>query len=171
MLGVPATHVDHAPGVLVESYGAEVIDLSETLIEAMRRLAAARGLPWPAALNADAEPATSRPGQGLRSLVTAALPAVTDAIAAALAVPGDAPLVLTEPALLARYDAVKPILGPWLDLATSRPRALWLVVPQLHANQGAVVDGRPLPLAAPGQFVRVDRDWLDARRTLEGSTA
>jgi hypothetical protein len=107
----------------------------------------------------------------LRSLVTAALPAVTDAIAAALAVPGDAPLVLTEPALLARYDAVKPILGPWLDLATSRPRALWLVVPQLHANQGAVVDGRPLPLAAPGQFVRVDRDWLDARRTLEGSTA
>ena len=171
VLGVPATHVDHAPGVLVESYGADVIDLSETLIEAMRRLAAARGLPWPAALNADAEPAASRPGQGLRSLVTAALPAVADAIAAALAVPGDAPLVLTEPALLARYDAVKSILGPWLDLATSRPRAFWLVVPQLHANQGAVVDGRPLPLAAPGQFVRVDRDWLDARRTLEGSTA
>jgi serine/threonine protein kinase len=171
VLGVPATHLDRAPGVLGESYGADVLDLSETLIVSMRRLAAARGLPWQAALGADAEPAASRPGQGLRSLVSAALPAVTDAIGAALAAPGDGPLVLTEPALLARFDAVKPILGPWLDLATSRLRAMWLVVPQLYANQGAVVDGRPLPLAAPGQFLRLDADWIDARRTLEGSPA
>jgi hypothetical protein len=29
-------------------------------------------------------------------------------------------------------------------------------------NYGPLVDGRPLPLAAPGQFVRLDAEWLAA---------
>lgn len=173
-LGVPAMSLDRAVGVLADSYGADVLDVSATLIEAMRTLAAQRGLPWPAALAADAEPVSSRAGQGLRGLVAASLPVVERALTQSLTPSGEPesrPLLLTDAGLLVRYDALKSTLGPWLDLATPRRRALWLVVPQLYASQGAIVDGRPLPLAAPGQFVRLNADWIDARRTREGSTA
>jgi hypothetical protein len=39
---------------------------------------------------------------------------------------------------------------------------VWALVPQLLGAIGPVVDGKPLPLAAPGQFVRLDSDWLAA---------
>ena len=82
--------------------------------------------------------------------------------------------MLTNASLLTRYGALT-MLARWTDLATPRPRALWLVVPQLHANQGPVIDSRPLPLAAPGQYVSLAGDWVDAQRhlndPLEGSTA
>ena len=55
------------------------------------------------------------------------------------------------------------MLSRWADLATRRPQAIWVLVPQLPGNQGAIIDGRPLPLAAPGQFFRLDAEWIDAR--------
>jgi hypothetical protein len=42
-------------------------------------------------------------------------------------------------------------------------QAVWVAVPQLPGNQGAVIDGRPLPLAAPCQFFRLESDWLNRR--------
>ena len=44
--------------------------------------------------------------------------------------------------------------------ATRRARALWLVVPQLNSSTGPMVDGRPLHLTAPNQFVPVAEDWI-----------
>jgi hypothetical protein len=35
-----------------------------------------------------------------------------------------------------------------------------VLVPQLAGTRGAVIDRRPLPLAAPGQFMRLDPDWI-----------
>ena len=55
------------------------------------------------------------------------------------------------------------MLSRWTDLATARPRALWLVVPQLNANRGAMVDRRPLPLSAPSQYVAVEDGWVGTR--------
>lgn len=173
-LGVAATHLDKACQVLETNYRATVIDLTRVLIGAMKQTADAGGLPWPVVLGADAEPASSRGGQGLRVLVERALPAVQAAVEDALNTVADGPVVLTDASLLTRYGALT-MLARWTDLATSRPRALWLMVPQLHANQGPVIDGRPLPLAAPGQYVALAGDWIDTQRhlhdPLEGSSA
>lgn len=55
-----------------------------------------------------------------------------------------------------------PLLARWTDLGTSRGRAVWLVVPQLAANRGSLLDGHPVPLATPTQFVNLDAEWVDA---------
>ena len=68
--------------------------------------------------------------------------------------------MLTEIAPLARYGHLA-MLSQWTDLAARRPQAIWVIVPQLPGSQGAVVDKRPLPLAAPGQFLRLDAEWID----------
>src|SRR5262249_27761564 len=72
------------------------------------------------------------------------------------------PVLLTEVAPLARYGHLAT-LAPWADLATRRGQAIWVLVPQLPGNYGPVIDGRPLPLAAPGQFLALDRKWIDGQ--------
>ena len=36
----------------------------------------------------------------------------------------------------------------------------------MRLSRGAIIDKRPLPLAAPGQFFRLDAEWIDARTTV-----
>ena len=161
-LGGPALALDRLLTVLAADYGATVLDVTAVLVGAMREQAAQVGLPWATVRQADAQPPGSRDAQGLLALVDRALPELDTAIDAALATPGSGPVLLVDAAPLARYGAVAR-LSRWTDLAAPRPRALWLVVPQLHANHGAVLDGKPLPLAAPGQFVPVGADWIGGR--------
>jgi hypothetical protein len=71
-------------------------------------------------------------------------------------------VVLTEIAPLARYGHLA-LLSRWTDLAARRPNAIWVIVPQLPGSRGAIIDKRPLPLAAPGQFFRLEAAWIDAR--------
>jgi hypothetical protein len=105
--------------------------------------------------------AGSREADGLAALVARALPAVNEAIEAAMAdaPQADRPVLLTEVSPLARYGPLGT-LARWTDLAAPRAQALWLLVPQLAGTTGAVIDGRPLPLAAPGQFLMLDAEWL-----------
>ena len=166
-LGVDARHADRAVAVLRRVHAATVLDLTDILITAMRGQATAAGLGWDAVRAADAAAAGAREAQGLAVLVQRALPAVDAAIEAATAggigpaLGGDRPVLLVEAGPLARYDRLA-VLSRWTDLASHRGQAVWLLVPQLIGNQGAVIDGRPLPLAAPGQFFRLDAAWLDA---------
>ena len=144
----------------VQEFDATVLNVTELLLTALREQADAAGLPWSMIVEADAEAGGSRAAQGLQALVARALPVVDDAVDAALRSGEDQPVVLSDAAVLARYQAVAR-LSRWTDLTSSRGRALWLVVPQLHASHGPVLDGRPLPLASPGQFVPIGRDWVD----------
>ena len=161
-LGVDWDRLDRAVDVLISVCGAAHMGVTQVLIEAMRQQAASAGLPWDTVRAADAAPQGSRESQGLAVLVQRSLPAVEAAIDKALAAaPGATrPVLLTDVAPLARYGHLN-LLAPWADLATKRPQAIWVEVPQLPGNQGPVIDGRPLPLAAPGQFFRLDSDWLD----------
>ena len=173
-LGVDAARTDRAVDALRGQFGVTVIDVTQVLIDAMRTQAAQVGLPWDTVRAADAAPPGSRDAAGLSVLVQRSLPAVEAAIDAALAdVPeGSRPVLLTEIAPLARYDQLAMLIR-WADLATRRPQAIWLLVPQLAGSQGAVIDRRPLPLAAPGQFFRLDADWIDAHGrvpTAEGAS-
>ena len=163
-LGVDADRTDRAVEALAGRFGAAVVDVTQVLIDAMRAMAAEVGLPWDLVQAADAAPAGSRDAAGLTALVQRSLPAVEDAITAALsgAADGTRPVVLTEIAPLARYGHLA-MLSQWTDLAARRPQAIWVIVPQLPGSQGAIVDKRPLPLAAPGQFFRLDAEWIDTR--------
>lgn len=158
-LGVPATHLGKGLIALRGEYGAQPLNLTTLLLDGMRSQAEGK-LPWPLVLSADAEPAASRAGQGVRAVAAQALPGVLAAVEHALAENTDPPLLLTDASLFSRYGFLAR-LATWIDLATARPRSIWLVVPQLHANQGPIVDGRPLPLSAPSQFVALPPDWID----------
>ena len=163
-LGVDARKMDRATRALTAMFGAALLDITELLIEAMRAQAAEVGLPWELVRAADAAPAGSREAEGLDVLVRRSLPAVESAIDkdAAGAPDGGRPVLLTEVAPLARYGQLG-ILAPRADLTLPRRQAVWVVVPQLPGNQGAVIDGRPLPLAAPGQYFRLAPQWIDAQ--------
>ncbi len=163
-LGVEARKLDRAVAVLTSMFGAALLDVTGLLIEAMRAQAADVGLPWELVRAADAAPAGSRDAEGLAALVRRSLPAVDAAIdqAAASAPDGTRPVLLTEVAPLARYGHLA-ILALRADLSIPRRQAVWVMVPQLPGNQGAVVDGRPLPLAAPGQFFRLGSEWIGAQ--------
>lgn len=163
-LGIDWHRLDRAVDVLTANFGSVHLDVTQVLIEAMREQAAAAGLPWETVRAADAAPQGSREAQGLAVLVQRSISAVEAAIDDALSAAPDAtrPVLLTEIAPLARYDHLNT-LAPRADLATRRRQAIWVMVPQLPGNQGPVIDGRPLPLAAPGQFFRLDSDWLDSQ--------
>ncbi len=158
-----AGRADRAADALAERLGAVVVDLTQTLIDAMRAQAAEVGLPWELVLAADAAPSGGRDADGLAALVQRSLPAIDTAIseAAAAAPEGTRPVLLTELAPLARYGHLNT-LSRWTDLGTRRPQAIWALVPQLPQSRGAIVDKRPLPLAAPGQFFRLDAEWIDS---------
>jgi serine/threonine protein kinase len=162
-IGVDAIRADRAVTALVSRFGAKVIDVTQVLIDAMKAQAAEFGLDWEFVQAADAAPAGTRDAEGLSVLVQRSLPAVEAAIrtAAAAQPEGTQPVLLTDVAPLARYNHLN-LLGPWADLATRRPQAIWLLVPQLAGTHGPLIDRRPLPLAAPAQFMRLDPDWIGA---------
>jgi hypothetical protein len=163
-LGTEARKLDRTVTVLTSRFGAALLDVTGVLIEAMRAQAAEVGLPWDVVRSADAAPTGSRDAEGLAALVRRSLPAVDAAInqAAADAPDGTRPILLTEVAPLARYGHLG-VLAPRADLSVPRRQAIWVIVPQLPGNQGAVVDGRPLPLAAPGQYFRLPPEWIDTQ--------
>lgn len=160
-LGADAVRLDRTVALLRQRCGATVVDVTRVLLEALRARAAQAGVPWELVRAADAAQPGTRDAMGLAALVEQAMPAVTEAISAAeqAAPEGTRPVLLTELAPLARYGHLK-VLSAWADLAAHRRQAIWAVAPQLLSNQGPVIDGRPLPLAAPGQFHRVDAEWL-----------
>lgn len=163
-LGVDGRDLDLAAEALGRLYDATPLDLTQVLVEEMRRVASEKGLPWEAVRAADAAAAGSREASGLSTLVQLSLRAVDQAIEAAGAAAGEAtrPVLLLEAAPLARYNHLGQ-LSRWTDLTSPRRQAVWLLVPQLLGSSGAVIDSRPLPLAAPGQFVRLDSQWLRSR--------
>jgi serine/threonine protein kinase len=169
-LGVDAGKTDRAVAALTGQFRAIEVDVTGVLIEAMRKQAAEVGLPWEMVRAADAAPDGSRDAAGLAALVQRSLSAVEAAVDAACsgAAEGSRPVLLTEIAPLARYGHLA-ILSRWADLAAHRPQAIWVLVPQLLGNQGALIDRRPLPLAAPGQFFRLDNQWVDTHATVSAT--
>lgn len=159
-LGAPAARTVRLVQALEDRYAAQVVDLTGVLIEGLRQNAEKAGISWDLVRAADAEPPSSQPGRGLRELVRRSWVLVQEAVDRALAEDGAGPVVVIEASPLARYDNME-LLARWTDMGTSRGRAVWLVVPQLGANQGATVDGRPVPLASPGQYLALDTNTVD----------
>ncbi|MBK6874123.1 MAG: BREX system serine/threonine kinase PglW [Kineosporiaceae bacterium] len=165
-LGVRADRLARLVASAETRYRATVVDLTGVLLDALRATSTSTGPSWEHVRAADAEGESSRARRGLNELVRRSWPTVEAAVEAALAeAEPDAPVLLTEASPLARYNNVG-LLARWTDLAAPRRRAVWLVVPQLGGNHGPLLDGRPVPLAAPNQFVALDNDWIDAAAAL-----
>ena len=160
-LGVRADRLDRFISVGEHQYGATVVDVTDVLLGTLRAAAADAGVPWEMVRAGDAEDTNSRGRRGLAELVRRSWGAVERTIERAMADGDDGPVLLTETSPLARYGNVA-LLAQWSDLGAPRPRAIWVLVPQLGANHGPLIDGQPVPLAAPSQYVALDNDWVDA---------
>lgn len=161
-LGTPAGDVDRARTALVARHDAHVVDVTDLLLTALRERAAASGVPWHAVTAADAAEPGTRDAEGLKVLVARAMPAVEQALQAAVdeAANPEQPVLLVETAPLARYHRLD-VLAAWADLGRRRPRAVWVLLPLLGQGAGPDLDGRPLPLAASGQFLWLAKEWVD----------
>lgn len=140
---------------LSETYDGQVIDVTTALIDAMRELAATQGVSWDLIRSADAAAAGSRDARGLATVIEKVVPALSAQLHAAVfdGAASTRPLILTEASPLARYGHLD-VLAKLSDLAAPRRRPVWVILPQLRGQIGALVDRKPIQLGSPGgQFV------------------
>ncbi|MER5337842.1 BREX system serine/threonine kinase PglW [Micromonospora sp. NPDC002717] len=168
-LGTRADRLGRLIDAAQARYGATTLDLTGALLDALRAVSAAANMPWDLVRAADAERESSRPRRGLEELIRRSWPEVEATVERALSAGrDDSPVLLTDASPLARYGNMA-LLTRWTDLASPRRRAVWLLVPQLNGNHGPVIDGRPVPLAAPNQFVNLDNEWIDSTAALSAA--
>lgn len=150
----PGEH-ERVAHLLAEAHGGQVVDVTTRLIAAMRSLAEQQGISWDLIRGADAADAGTVDGRGLRAVIDRVVPQLWAELQAAV-FDGDteqAPLILTEVSPLARYGHLD-VLAKLSDLAAPRRRPVWVVLPQLRGQTGALVDRKPIQLGSPGgQFV------------------
>ncbi|MBQ1057674.1 BREX system serine/threonine kinase PglW [Micromonospora sp. C32] len=169
-LGTRADRLGRLIDAVQARYGATTVDLTGALLDALRAVSSAANMPWDLVRAADAERESSRPRRGLEELIRRSWPEVEATVERALSAGrDDSPVLLTDASPLARYGNMA-LLTRWTDLAAPRRRAVWLLVPQLNGNHGPVIDGRPVPLAAPNQFVNLDNEWIDSTAALSAAT-
>jgi hypothetical protein len=150
----PGEH-ERVAAALAEVYDGEVLDVTAALIAAMRELADTQGISWDLIRGADAADAGSRDARGLRAVVDRVVPQLWERLQRTVfdGPASDAPLILTEVSPLARYGHLD-VLARLSDLSAPRRRPLWVVLPQLRGQQGALVDRKPIQLGSPGgQFL------------------
>ncbi len=164
-IGVPI----HRPGEhitvarrLAEDHKGQILDVTDTIVTAMREYATSKGVSWDLVRGADAVDAAPRDARGLRAVLDAVMPTVRqriDRLVFDKTVVDDepttarGPLILTELSPLARYGYLD-ILAHLSDLSAPRQCPTWLVLPQLRGQRGALVDGKPIQLGSPGgQYV------------------
>ncbi|WP_019927713.1 BREX system serine/threonine kinase PglW [Nocardia sp. BMG111209] len=144
---------------LATSFHGEIIDVTDEIITAMRELAAERGVPWALVRSADAAIEGSRDAQGLQAVLDQVMPQLVLRLESTVfSGEGAGPVIFTELSPLARYGYMD-LLARLSDLSAPRRRPVWLVLPQIRGQRGALVDGRPIQLSSPGgQFVT----WSEA---------
>lgn len=167
-LGVRADRCESLVFRLGSEFGAQIIDVTNLLMDELLRLSHQEGFPsWEALVKADAQPENDRATRGVAAAVNRAIPVVESAIAeAAAGIPGQdpRPVLIVEASPLARYGRAE-IIRHWSDLATRRGQAVWVILPQVGANQGPLLDGISVQ-TSPNQYLRVDTAWIDKQADL-----
>ncbi|MGW0017583.1 BREX system serine/threonine kinase PglW [Rhodococcus sp. NPDC003382] len=150
----PGDHLKVA-AELVTTHNADLVDVTGEIVEAMRAFATEKGVSWDLIRSADAAEAGTRDARGLRAVLDQVMPRVCARIEAQAfgdEVPAT-PLVLTELSPLARYGYLD-LVARLADLSAPRRRPVWVVLPQMRGQRGAMIDGEPIQLGSPGgQFV------------------
>lgn len=178
VLGARADQCESLTTKLEIEFKAHRIDATALLLDELHTLARTDGFPsWDALVRADARRDNDRATRGVAAAVGKAIPVIESAIVEAASnedANGLRPVLIVEAAPLARYGHAD-LIRHWSDLATPRGQAIWVVVPQLGANQGPLLDGISVQ-TSPNQYLRIDTGWIEAQveydpAAIEGATA
>lgn len=143
---------------LCEEFQPTVCDLDALLIRELKVECERFGARWDRLLDADGAAEGSQVHQRLIILVDRALDSIEKQISAA-----GRHLLLTNVGLLARYgrlnflDHLRDLLGRTGDF----PQTLWVLVPSDQQHALPTLHGRPVPIATPGQWLRVPEAWIE----------
>ncbi|WP_395297178.1 BREX system serine/threonine kinase PglW [Kitasatospora hibisci] len=168
VLTVPSRGAHAAARLLAQApYGAEEVSLTELFLDELHAMVDGRPQPtWQTVLEADAAAPGSRSRQNLGVVAGRAWHQLEPKLAARLErVPGAdrGPLLLTEAAVLARYDALD-VLDRLAELSREGRRPLWLLVAQSDPSDTPRLAGKAVPYqAARGEWIHVPEAWVNAR--------
>lgn len=172
-LGVRPDHCDAVASLLERDFKAQTIDISALLLDELRRLSKGENFPsWEVLMRADSRTENDRATRGVAAAVDHALPIIKAAISEAAAeIPGHEPrpVLLVEASILARYGHVD-IVRRWSDLATTRGQAVWIILPQVGASQGPLLDGVSVQ-TSPNQYLRVETAWINEHTDLTSAAS
>lgn len=166
VLTVPARGAQAAARLLSASpYGAEWVSLTGLFLDELHAMVDGRPQPtWQTVLEADAAAPGTVGRRNLGVVAARAWNALEPKLAARLEPgAGDGPLLLTETAVLARYDALD-VLERLAELARQGRRPLWLLVAQSDPSAPPRLAGRPVPhQSALGEWIHVPQAWVTAQ--------
>ncbi|MCX4640227.1 BREX system serine/threonine kinase PglW [Streptomyces platensis] len=148
-----------------EPYGAAVVSLTGLFLAELRGVIAEAARPtWETVLKADAAEAGTRPHQQLRVRTDKAWGRVEPLLRERLA-EGSGPLLLTDTAALARYDAFD-LLGRLAEESRQGGSPLWLLVAQSDPARAPRLAGQSVPYQAGfDEWIVVPDAWV-ARKHL-----
>ncbi|MFD8569162.1 BREX system serine/threonine kinase PglW [Streptomyces sp. NPDC059639] len=148
-----------------EPYGAVVVSLTGLFLAELRGVIAEAAKPtWETLLKADAAEAGTRPHQQLRVRTDKAWGRVEPILRERLAA-GGGPLLLTDTAALARYDAFD-LLGRLAEESRQGGSPLWLLVAQSDPARAPRLAGQSVPYQAGfDEWIVVPDAWV-ARKHL-----
>jgi serine/threonine protein kinase len=142
-------------------FGAEQVSVTGLFLAEMHALIVPGEFPtWQTILEADAAPAGSDDAENFASYARTAWGRVMPRIAA-LRESGTGPLLLTDAAVFARYDAMG-VLDVLAERARQGGRGLWLLVPQADAGREPQLNTVPVPYqAALGEWIELPDAWVE----------
>lgn len=148
------------------TFHATEFNVSARLLALLREFADAHGAEWHVVLNSDAPTASAADYDRLCQAVHQVVPQLTEQLTALLEDPSETPVLLTDVALLYRFDHSR-LITELADITRPRQRAVWLVLPQRDSLPPLMVAGEQLKLSAQNQFVSVDAQWVATHRVKE----
>lgn len=133
-----------------------VVDLEANLLSALKDNAAQLKIPWSTVVSADAAKPGTTDAQNLRRLVKESLKPLATRLRSS-----PAPLLLTNPGLLARYDHIS-LLTDLRDAAgtVSGPPGVWVLVPTGSFGSHPTIDGAAIPIIGSHQTLVLPRSWI-----------
>lgn len=166
VLTVPARGAHTAARLLADSpYEAEAVSLTGLFLDELHAMIDERPQPtWQTVLEADAAAPGTVGHRNLGVVASRAWHQLEPRLTARLEPDaGDGPLLLTETAVLARYDALD-VLERLAERARDGRRPLWLLVAQSDPSAPPRLDGRAVPFqAALGEWIHIPEAWITAR--------
>ncbi|MFF5491714.1 BREX system serine/threonine kinase PglW [Streptomyces virginiae] len=166
VLTVPQRRAEEAVRWLAgEPYGARPVSLTGLFVDELRGVVGEAARPtWETVLKADAAEPGSRAHQQLRIRTDKAWGRIEPRLREQL-VPGNGPLLLTDTAVIARYDALD-LLGRLAEEARQGGSPLWLLVAQSDPARAPRLAGQSVPYQAGfDEWIVVPDAWV-ARKHL-----
>jgi len=161
VLTVPQRRAENAVRLLTgEPYGARPVSLTGLFVDELRGVVGEAARPtWETILKADAAEPGSRAHQQLRIRTDRAWGRLEPRLRRCLA-EGQGPLLLTDTAVLARYDALD-LLGRIAEEARQGGNPLWLLVAQSDPARAPRLAGQSVPYQAGfNEWIVVPDAWV-----------